>query len=317
VTSLRRLRTACTLVALGLGASALAGGCGNSVGSRYRVEKVDVRPVVTPEQPANFHLALARAFLVQKNFSSALLHIREAKRRAPKRGEVFRVSGIALREAKLYVDAEADLKEAIRLDKKDAGAWNALGILLDLMDRPEEADKAHKRAVELKPKEASYANDLGFSLYLRGNYVESVVQFRAALRLAPTLVRARNNLGFAYGRLGHYGRAYREFLRIASQPLALNNMGIIYEARGETERAFESYVEAVRLMPKLTVARGNLVALCQKLRRPVPALPSASGEAAIPANQAREPAKEPLRIENIIEVPPQRTPEGANAGGRT
>jgi Flp pilus assembly protein TadD len=313
-----RLSSWALAAALGLagpGLLGLAGGCSSGLGGRYRVEKVDVRPVVTPDQPAEFYLALARAFLTQKNYTAALGHIREAKKRAPKRADVYRVSGIALREAKLYPDAEKDLLQAVKLNKKDAGAWNALGILYDLIDRSEDADKAHRKAIDLAPKEAAYSNDLGFSLYLRGKYVDSVVSFRQALRQQPTMVRARNNLGFAYGRLGHYGRAYREFLRVNNQPQALNNMGLVYEARGENDRAIESYVEAVKQLPELSVARGNVTALCQKLRRPLPALPVARAVSK-PDGQG-PPAREPLRIENVTEVPSQPTPVPGDAGGRT
>jgi Flp pilus assembly protein TadD len=262
--------SAAFFLGLGFGLAVVAGGC--AAKPPARPETAPPKPT-TAEQQIGFHLAMARAYLSQRQYGPALAHIRDAKQKGGRRADVLRLSGVILRDAKLYGDAEHDLKESLKLDKRDAGTWNALGVLLDLVDRPADADQALRWAIELAPKVATYHNDLGFSLYVRGKYLDAVTAFREALRILPTYRRARNNLGFAYGRLGHYGRAFREFQRANPEPQAYNNLALAYEMRGDHDRAIESYVEAIKRNPGLRIARTNLETLCQKLRRPLPPLP--------------------------------------------
>ena len=51
---------------------------------------------------------------------------------------------------------------------------------------------------------------------------------------------------------------------------AKNNLGFAYERRGDMANAYDLYVEAVRLDPKVERARSNCVHAAIVLGRPVP-----------------------------------------------
>jgi tetratricopeptide (TPR) repeat protein len=51
---------------------------------------------------------------------------------------------------------------------------------------------------------------------------------------------------------------------------AKNNLGFAYQSAGNLPRAFDLYVEALRLDPGLTRARQNLREVAKQLERPVP-----------------------------------------------
>jgi len=183
---------------------------------------------------------------------------------------VLTLRGIVYRERGLFGDAEADLKDAIKLTPESAEAHAALGIVYELQVRPEEAESEHRQAVRLAPKNPAYLNNLGFSLYLRQHFKEAVSVYESAARLAPLSRRVRTNLGFACAALGDLRRAAREFQMGGSEAEAKNNLGFAYERRGDMANAFDLYVEALRLDPKIERARSNLVHAAVVLGRPVP-----------------------------------------------
>ena len=69
---------------------------------------------------------------------------------------------------------------------------------------------------------------------------------------------------------------------------AKNNLGFAYERRGDMANAYELYVEALRLDPKVDRARSNLVHAAIVLGRPVP--PEAAAPATTPSPKAADDA---------------------------
>ena len=193
----------------------------------------------------------------------------ELHRDRPDDADVLTLRGVVYRERGLYADAEADLKAALKLKPEYAEAHASLGILYDVQSRAE-AEPEHRQAVKLAPNNPGYLNNLGFSLYLRHRFKEAVTIYESAARLAPMSRRVRTNLGFACAALGDLPRAAREFQMGGTEAEAKNNLGFAYERRGDMNNAFELYVQAVRLDPKVERARSNLVHAATVLGRPVP-----------------------------------------------
>src|SRR5262245_50784627 len=148
-----------------------------------------------------------------------------------------------------------------------------------------EAEAEHREAVRLAPKNPAYLNNLGFSLFLGQRFKEAVSVYESAARLAPLSQRVRTNLGFACAAMGDLRRAAREFQMGGTEAEAKNNLGFAYERRGDMANAYDLYVEALRLDPKVERARSNLVHAAIVLGRPVP--PEA--EAAPPTNAGASP----------------------------
>jgi len=213
---------------------------------------------------------LARELVARADWVNAFPYTDALHRERPRDPEVLVLRGIIFRERGLGSDAEADLREALRLDDESAEAHAALGILYDVSLRSAAAEPEHRRAVKLAPQNPSYLNNLGFSLFLRGKTQEAIGFYQQAARLDPTSRRVRTNLGFAYAAVGDLRRAAREFEMAGTAAEAKNNLGYAYERRGDIPRAYDLYLEAARLDPKSTRARSNLVHAAAALGREIP-----------------------------------------------
>jgi Flp pilus assembly protein TadD len=263
-----RFRRASALVASVVVAAALqfGAGCASSGGAQR-----------SSPQAYAARTILARELVSRGDWARAFAMLEELHRDQPDDADVLILRGIVYRERGLFADAEADLKAALKIVPNAAEAHAALGIVYDVQTRPE-AEAAHRQAVKLAPNNAVFLNNLGFSLYLRHRFKEAINMYEQAARLAPSSRRVRTNLGFACAAIGDLPRAAREFQMGGTEAEAKNNLGFAYERRGDMANAYELYVQAVRLDPKIDRARSNLVHAAIVLGRPVP--PEASAPAA-------------------------------------
>jgi Flp pilus assembly protein TadD len=213
---------------------------------------------------------LTRKLIEGKAWQEAFAYADQLHREAPDDAEVLVLRGTDYRERGLPEDAEADLKEAIKLAPELAEAHDALGLTYDMTNRSEAAEPYHTRAVALARENPIYLNNLGYSLFLRHKHREAIEVYMRAVRLSPASRRIRNNLGFAYAASGDLPRAAREFALGAGPAQAKNNLGMAYERRGDLGNAFSVYVEALRLDPRCDAARANLVYVASKLGKDVP-----------------------------------------------
>lgn len=223
--------------------------------------------------------ALARELVARRDWSGAFAAADGLCRAAPKKTDGYLLRGIVYREQGLNTEAEADLKEALRIDQRLAPAHSALAVLYDVQGRSTDALVHHRRAAELEPRNPGYLNNLGFSLFGHGRARDAVPILHEALRSAPTDQRIRNNLGFAYAATGDLARAAEQFEKGGSAAEARNNMGWAYERRGSLIQAYDQYSEAVRLDPRSPAARENLTRVAHELKRPLPADLAAPGGA--------------------------------------
>ncbi len=222
--------------------------------------------------------ALATELVARRDWSGAFAAADGLCRSAPRKADGYLLRGIVYREQGLTTEAEADLKEALRLDGKLAAAHSAVAVLYDGQGRSGDALTHHRRAAELEPRNPGYLNNLGFSLFGHGRARDAVPILHEALRAAPTDQRIRNNLGFAYAATGDLSRAAEQFDRGGTPAEARNNLGWAYERRGALGQAFDEYEKAIRLDPRSALARENLTRVAQELKRPVPAdLPAPGG----------------------------------------
>ena len=194
---------------------------------------------------------LAETYIDKGYGEAAIPLLRRALAANPKDVKVRVLYATVLRDLGLYPQAEAQFKVALKLSPRYAPAHAGLGILYDLQREPKRALAHHRRAVKLAPGEAAYHNNLGFSLFVAGDTAGAIAELELALGLDPALIVAYNNLGFAYGRRGDYDRAERSFRTVGNRPAALLNMSLVYEDRGEGERATELREEAYVLAPDL------------------------------------------------------------------
>ena len=222
-------------------------------------------------QVGRAQLALAHELAARREWPSVLQAVERMHAQGSRTAETLTLRAAAYRGQGVPAEAEADLRAALALDSRHAPAHAALAVLLDLAGKVDEAERHHRRALELDPENPQYLNDWGFALYVRGRTREAIEVLRRAAEGAPLVARHRNNLGFAYARFGDFVRAAEQFSLAGPAAEARNNLGFGYELADNLPQAFEAYLEAVRLDPRLRAARSNLAHLAQRLDRAMPA----------------------------------------------
>jgi len=213
---------------------------------------------------------IARELVRQGDWQPAFSYVDQLHREQPDDADVLVMRATIYRERNLLDEAEADLREAVRLAPALASARAGLGLVADLRRQPQDAEENLRLAVKLEPRNAAYLNNLGFSLFLHGKVKESITYYEQSARLGPTVHRTRTNLGFAYAARGDLQRAAREFEMGGTPVEAKINLGFAYERRGDMANAYDMYAEAARLDPASTRARANLAHAAQVTGRPVP-----------------------------------------------
>ena len=188
--------------------------------------------------------------------------------------EPYYLLGRAQVDLRQFPQAERALREALRRKPEYAEAHSMYGVLLDMLGRHEEARLEHRRAIRFAPEKAELRNNLGFNYYLSKKYEAAAKAYEEALARDPALRRTHNNLGFTYGKLGRMELAQRHFGFAGPPAQAANNMGVLYEARGELDVAYEYYAAACRIDPRLAPSRANLARVCERLGRSLPELPA-------------------------------------------
>lgn len=251
----RTLMTALGAVALGV---MLVVGCAH-------------RETVAGQSTFEARRQLAHELVARADWQPAFAYVTDLHREQAGDPDVLTLRATIYRERGLLDEAEADLREAIRLAPDLGAAHAGLGILCDMQRRPADAEEQHRQAVKIEPRNAVYLNNLGFSLFLHGNVKEAISYYEQAARLGPTVHRTRTNLGFAYAARGDLHRAAREFEMGGTPVEAKINLGFAYERRGDLSNAYTLYAEAAYLDPKSQRARLNLAHAAEVLGRPVPA----------------------------------------------
>jgi GT2 family glycosyltransferase/Tfp pilus assembly protein PilF len=120
------------------------------------------------------------------------------------------------------------------------------------------------------PSQLRLLRQLGERAHARQDWREAVAHFRSALDLAPTDGALHNWLGLGLLGAGELDRAEAAFGDAVAHgfPLALTNLGICHQQRGEFDRAVDDFARAVELVPHDPVARSNHAAM-QQVRREV------------------------------------------------
>jgi Flp pilus assembly protein TadD len=159
-------------------------------------------------------------------------------------------------------EAEAQLREALRMDPHLAVAHSTLGAALREQHRPAEAEAALRQARALAPRSAQAANNLANVLSDRGALAEAEATYREALALDPKLTEAHNNLGRLLrqtDRLEAAEACLRQALRLAPQSVeAQVNLGNVLADAGRYGDAETCYLAALARAPEHADARYDL-----------------------------------------------------------
>lgn len=124
-----------------------------------------------------------------------------------------------------------------------------------------------------RPNDPVIQYDLGLAYDERGMASEALVHLQNALTLKPDYSDAYNALGRYYARQNQLDSAQEAFEKALSNPfyssphLALFNLGLVHEKKGNREEALKQYEEAVRLQPAYGIAYFRIAQNTEELGR--------------------------------------------------
>jgi tetratricopeptide (TPR) repeat protein len=156
-------------------------------------------------------------------------------------------------QGKRYADAEAEFREAVRLDPENADLHVNLGATLGNEGDWDGEIAEEREALRVDPNNESAHVDLGAALGAQRDWNDEIAQEREALRLNPNNDMAHNNLGAALGGKGDWDGEIaheREALRLnPNNEFAHVNLGRALGAKGDWDGAIAQEREALRLNP--------------------------------------------------------------------
>lgn len=150
-------------------------------------------------------------------------------------------AGVAYGMAGQYDKAIADLREAVRLDPKDADAWNNLGLYLSDANQIAPSLEALDKALALRPEFDKAWYNRGNALARGNNFRAALGDYAKALSISPTYTDALNNSGNCYIMLRQPDSALAYFKKaVEADPgnaKAVINLAVTYQSTGDTASA--------------------------------------------------------------------------------
>ena len=152
--------------------------------------------------------------------------------------------GNALMDKGRTSEAIEEYRQALRINRDYAEAYNNLGGALLLIGRTSEAIDQFEQALLINPDYAEAQNNLGNALVQTGRALEAINHYKNALRMTPTSASAHNNLGAALAQMGRIPEAIKELkaaLRINPGNVdARNNLAKLEALQGTTPAKIDS-----------------------------------------------------------------------------
>lgn len=176
--------------------------------------------------------------------------------------------GITLQRLRKHKEAEAALREAVRLDPRLARAHLHLGVELGLRRATEEALIAYQTAVKLNPSLTQAWVNLGATLASTGKTEQAIASFQKALQLNPEQIPARLLLGEALAKKGDHvpaAEAFRLILKQQPQHARANlSLAILLKKQGHFDQATDHLRRTVASEPGNAAAYYHLGILYQQ-----------------------------------------------------
>lgn len=151
---------------------------------------------------------------------------------------------------KKYLRAEKALLTILRVDERNATAYNRLGILYAKQRAYNDAIECFEIAQSLEPS-ASSLHNVGLIYYETGKYDKAALAFEQALQMESDLAARHIAYAKVQEKLGHNKKVITSLERaveIDANPQSLKILADAYERVGQTDEATTTREKAARLV---------------------------------------------------------------------
>ncbi len=163
--------------------------------------------------------------------------------------QLWRIARDALREKK-YLRAEKALLTILRVDERNATAYNRLGILYAKQQSFEDAIECFEIAQSLEPS-ASSLHNVGLIYYETGRYDKAALAFEQAIGMEDNLAARHIAYAKVQEKLGNTKKmitSLERALEMEENPQSIKILADAYERDGRTEEALVLHEKAARLI---------------------------------------------------------------------
>ena len=163
--------------------------------------------------------------------------------------QLWSIAQDSIRENK-YLRAEKALLTILRVDEKNATAYNRLGILYAKQRAYKDAIECFEIAQSLEPS-ASSLHNVGLIYYETGNYPKAALAFEQALELEDDLAARYIAYAKVQEKLGNKKKmidALERAVELDPIPQTLNILADAYERTGQADHALELREKAAKLI---------------------------------------------------------------------
>ena len=177
-------------------------------------------------------------------------------RLSDKLNELWKVAQDSLKDKK-YLRAEKALLTILRVDKRNASAYNRLGILYAKQNNYKEAIECFEIAQSLEPS-ASSLHNVGLIYFETKNYEKAALAFEQALAIDNELPARYIAYAKVQEKLGHNNKmidALEQAVRLEPTPQSLNILADALDTIGEPERALKLREQAGKLLLRKRTGR--------------------------------------------------------------
>jgi Tfp pilus assembly protein PilF len=205
----------------------------------------------TPES----EIRLAEAYVRVGILDTAREHFESALRLDPKEAAAWDGLARIWRDWGFPQLALGDAYRAVWAAPRSAAVHNTLGTILLNLGKGPDARVHFTQAAELDPAAAYAHNNLCYSWLMEGETEVAATGCNRALAIDSGLSAARNNLALAKATAGDVAGAARIFERAGGEAAAQYNVGIIHLAQRRCAAAADAFDRAAVLQPSLVLAQ--------------------------------------------------------------
>ncbi len=180
-----------------------------------------------------------------------------------KMAEGYYMKGLSHLEHKNLEMALVEFQKAVRTDKNNKWAYYGLGLISDMQGKLDDAEKYYQEAIDIDSDFSEARNALGVVYFKQQKWKEALKSFKRALenKLYTTPHLPYLNMGDLYMAQKDYEKAiesYRESKRFVNQDLIILKLGTALFEAGRVKEAISEFREGVALAPNNSAMRYEL-----------------------------------------------------------